>query len=593
MTSDIPMEPIGSRALQSDRQAPPVAVNRRSSVRQRAHSPAYASMRGKSTAIVLDLNEVLDISEEGMSFQSPVQMEFGRSLEFSLDLSETKAYLPASGRVIWSEPAGRTGVKFVRMSGPSLLQLKQWLFLNIIIACADYVAAHQQPPFAEAERPVELHAEPTISFPELLAPIERQRAAILTAVDALQQEVEQIGPDLNSALQLIAERTLTLTGATGAAIAISEGERMVCRASAGCDAPGLGVPLQVGSGFSGECVRSGLLLKCDDSETDERVDRESCRALAIRSIGAAPVRSGDAVIGLLEVFSPTPCAFGDGERIALQHLTGMILAAVQRALDAVAARARISEASARFAEAESSGKASAEPASVVMEISQPYPAESSSPGSSAGTTEDQPAPDLPAESPPSARSQFFWVGRLLILFAVVAALGGLTVLFVPSIRERVRAQSEPEATHPAASSGTSSPTAVDVSDLPGLQRLAEQGDATAQFALGAHYATGDGVTQDYSAAVHWFSLAAEQGHVVAQATLGAYYWAGRGVPQDLDKAYFWSILAQAGGDEASKYRVEALASRMTRAEIIAAQEQANEWLTQHSPTAKSSPSESR
>src|SRR5262249_33986876 len=103
----------------------------------------------------------------------------------------------------------------------------------------------------------------------------------------------------------------------------------------------------------------------------------------------------------------------------------------------------------------------------------------------------------------------------------------------------------------------------------------------AQFAMGAHYSTGDQVKQDYGEAVRWFTKAAEQGNVVAQATLGAYYWAGRGVPQDLNKAYFWSILARAGGDEGSKYRGAVLTSRMTRAQVLAVQQQADEWLKQH------------
>jgi TPR repeat protein len=117
--------------------------------------------------------------------------------------------------------------------------------------------------------------------------------------------------------------------------------------------------------------------------------------------------------------------------------------------------------------------------------------------------------------------------------------------------------------------------------MDGLRQLATQGDPAAEFALGVHYATGDDVPQDYSEAVRWFSMAAEQGHVMAQATLGAYYWAGRGVPQDMQKAYFWAVLAQAGGDEASKVRVQFLTSRMTRTQILAAQQRANDWIKEH------------
>ena len=122
--------------------------------------------------------------------------------------------------------------------------------------------------------------------------------------------------------------------------------------------------------------------------------------------------------------------------------------------------------------------------------------------------------------------------------------------------------------------------------LSSLRKLAERGDPAAQFAMGARYATGEEVRQDYSEAMRWFGMAAERGHIVAQDTLGAYYWAGRGVPKDVGKAYFWSVLAEAGGNRASKYRVTALASLLTRSQVLAAQEQAGEWLRHHQNTIK-------
>ncbi len=100
--------------------------------------------------------------------------------------------------------------------------------------------------------------------------------------------------------------------------------------------------------------------------------------------------------------------------------------------------------------------------------------------------------------------------------------------------------------------------------LPALRKLADQGDADAQWQMGVRYHNGEDVPQNDTQAVRWFLRAAEQGHVTAQATLGAYYWAGRGVPSDLSKAYFWSALALAQGDENSKSRLEGLASQMTR-----------------------------
>jgi len=567
------MEPLGAQAPSFSSPLRPTAANRRRTARQKVHTPAYASMRGKSTAIVLDLNEVLDISEEGLCFQGPAQLEFGRSLEFNLDLSENNVYIPAVGRVVWSEPAGRTGVAFVRMSGPSLQRLKEWLFVNTMVACAHYVEARQAGSNAAAPAVAPAAVQPP---PQV---VQGPGDVNLSALESVQHAVEQLGPDLNSALQLIAGRALSLTGATGAAIAISEGEHMVCRGSAGDDAPGLGARLQIGSGFSGECVRTGLFLTCDDTEEDSRVDRGSCRALGIRSIAAAPVRSGESVIGLLEVFSPLPGGFGDGQRLALHHLAYIILGAVQQAVDALEARARLSEATVRFAESEAS-RAAPEPNAPQVSAAGP----SSAQYGSGGTNDPAPPAETLEESRNPAGRRFFSPNRGLAILAIAAVVGSFVVFLAPAVWSHWRVPSEPIQFLTAPT--LPSPTLAAVSDWQGLQRLAQQGDATAQFALGAHFATGEGVPQDYTQAAHWFSLAAEQGHVVAQATLGAYYWAGRGVTQDLSKAYFWSILAQSGGDEASKYRVEALASRLSREEIISAQQQANEWLAQHGLTVK-------
>ena len=114
-----------------------------------------------------------------------------------------------------------------------------------------------------------------------------------------------------------------------------------------------------------------------------------------------------------------------------------------------------------------------------------------------------------------------------------------------------------------------------------LRKLAEQGDAEAQWDMGFRYHNGQGVPQDDAQAVRWFQRAAEQGHVNAQATLGAYYWAGRGVPKDLSQAYFWSAVALHQGDRDSESRLRGLALQMTRGQVAAAQQQVDDWLRQH------------
>ena len=93
-----------------------------------------------------------------------------------------------------------------------------------------------------------------------------------------------------------------------------------------------------------------------------------------------------------------------------------------------------------------------------------------------------------------------------------------------------------------------------------FQPLAKQGDARAQFNLGAMYFNGWGVPQDYPEAVKWYSLAAEQGDADAQFILGFMYGTGSGVPQDYIAAERWYRLAAEQGDAATQMAREWLAT---------------------------------
>ena len=79
------------------------------------------------------------------------------------------------------------------------------------------------------------------------------------------------------------------------------------------------------AGLSGECIRTGKALRCDDAQTDPRVNTESCQWLDIRSILAAPVQYERQVIGLIEIFSNLPFAFDDGDVAVVERLAQTVL----------------------------------------------------------------------------------------------------------------------------------------------------------------------------------------------------------------------------------------------------------------------------
>lgn len=137
--------------------------------------------------------------------------------------------------------------------------------------------------------------------------------------------------DLDAVLQLLAERAEYITHATGAAIALREGPEMVCRASAGSSAPALGAHLQIDAGLSGESIQTRQVLRCDDAESDTRVNRDSCRMLGIASVVVLPLIWGQEVTGLFELFSDQPYAFAERDLEALERLGEMVHTAFQHA----------------------------------------------------------------------------------------------------------------------------------------------------------------------------------------------------------------------------------------------------------------------
>jgi putative methionine-R-sulfoxide reductase with GAF domain len=149
--------------------------------------------------------------------------------------------------------------------------------------------------------------------------------------------------DLDATLQLLAERAQYITGASGAAIALRQGETMICCASSGASAPELGAHLQIDSGLSAESVKTRQILHCDDAENDPRVNRESCKAFGIASVVVMPLVRGEEVYGVFELLSGRPRAFEERDFVALNRLAEMIQTAVEHADAARRAEAELAK----------------------------------------------------------------------------------------------------------------------------------------------------------------------------------------------------------------------------------------------------------
>ena len=524
--------------------------------------------------------------------------------------------------------------------------LKEWLLANLLIGSSNHAARTEQLARREKEQDRSRLTEPHTSADDSpvmeTASLEPQRIAeiqkdfdALTALDGVREEIRRIGNNADAVFGLITDRALLLLEAHGAALAFVTQGRMVCRGSSGHIALPLGTPVDSKHGLTGECVRSGVLTSCEDTGNDPRVDPEVGRSLGIGSLMAAPIALDSFVVGLLEVFFSQPKRFTGAQKTVLHRLIEMIPNDCLQSADL---------AESKFAETrlqEFTVQETTVPESTIqdanIEDKEVSPPEIHARTLPQAAVEETHIVDLPPLQPkrdpfvrrnrgispvsvpqtfeavvaerksreqifleqvnakknfgelPGASSPLFF--RVLIGVTVVVVAVVVGYLIGPIIEKHWGATPQSSQRFLGAAQASPAkprPAPRQIKSLAELRKLADNGDADAEWQLGVRYHNGEEVPRDDARAMLWFQRAAEQGHVIAQATLGAYYWAGRGVPQDLSKAYFWSTLAYAQGDENSRSRIEGLSSQMTQSQVSNARQQAELWLRNHNGQAKAS-----
>jgi TonB family protein len=239
---------------------------------------------------------ITNISKGGMSIHSDSYLHFPPSGKFSFVLPESSQQIEVVAQLAWVDRNGSAGLRFLEMPEASAEGLDAWLGWTNDSAPSDLSSE-----------------EKAVSEPQ----------------DVLTDLKEQIASakGTHSALSLIAEDILNLTRASGAAIALATPEGFVCSANAG-QAPAPGTVVNPASGLSGECIRTGAIIRCDDAYSDKRVEPAVCLTLGFRSAVILPIRSGDETVGIIQVLSPEANHFDNGDVFALTSAAELVLEVV-------------------------------------------------------------------------------------------------------------------------------------------------------------------------------------------------------------------------------------------------------------------------
>ncbi len=168
-------------------------------------------------------------------------------------------------------------------------------------------------------------------------PIQGTALEQLQSIIQAQSVVAQADLDLASFMQLVVDTLHELTQAKGAVVELVDGDHMVYQCASKALAHSVGLRLPREHSLSGLCVKSAEVLRCDDTEVDDRVDRTACDRVGVRSMVCTPLFQSGVAIGVLKVMSDQVCGFGDNDVSALKLLAGALGAALgkQVAYDAL------------------------------------------------------------------------------------------------------------------------------------------------------------------------------------------------------------------------------------------------------------------
>ncbi|MGB9204216.1 MAG: N-acetylmuramoyl-L-alanine amidase [Terriglobales bacterium] len=181
-----------------------------------------------------------------------------------------------------------------------------------------------------------------LAFSDLHEQIRKRRAVAGRASDRDLFETERF--ILDEVLQLITDRAQAITGADGVVVVLAErtssgrsaatqskteAPEMVCRAAAGPLAVARGVHWIGESAFLRDCLESGRILRCDNCETDARVEQDFARAIGARSTVLVPLGGRGGQTGVLQAFSTTARAFTDHDVRCFDLFSELVLSALK------------------------------------------------------------------------------------------------------------------------------------------------------------------------------------------------------------------------------------------------------------------------
>jgi diguanylate cyclase (GGDEF)-like protein/PAS domain S-box-containing protein len=203
-------------------------------------------------------------------------------------------------------------------------------------------------PEVEGEQRIAIATIENINERKLAEIALRENSERLARVVETQHDIAAAGVDLDSVLQLIAERSQALTVAEGAMVSLLDGDDLVVGAATGAASHLLGMRRPLAESIVRFAFEDGDTLLIEHAEDDERLYSAFAQSVRDRSHICVPLFQANRPVGAINVMTASDGPrLGDDDRRTLELLAVGLASALSRAAEFDAKRRQV-EALARF-----------------------------------------------------------------------------------------------------------------------------------------------------------------------------------------------------------------------------------------------------
>jgi putative methionine-R-sulfoxide reductase with GAF domain len=187
--------------------------------------------------------------------------------------------------------------------------------------------------------------------PEAQVPEKRNTDYTLTLAEIVeaQHQIQIRHLESEQAMAVVAERTVRITGGSGAGIGILEGKNIRYHAAAGASALPAGDEISLEKAICAICVRTGQVLRTPDVNTEFLFDPELCHRRQIQSLVAVPIYHDGNIVGALELYFDKPKGFAEQDIHTCQLMAGLVTEAIGRRAESALKKSMAEERSSMMA----------------------------------------------------------------------------------------------------------------------------------------------------------------------------------------------------------------------------------------------------